>query len=306
MQRAGVLLPAVTEHALRSPIRQRLLSPFGDEGSILFQHSVMCQTSMPYRDPGNGVLAWERSNGRVGVLITAGSAYSPRGEWVQLGLPFGPKPRLVLYHLNAEALRRQSPVIELEDSLTAFVGRTLGLDPMGRNIRIVKDQLSRLAAADFRYGMGQGGLSVTIKGSVIDGFELWTPKDEKQRVLWPTTIRFSRRYFDSLMRHAVPLEEGAVTRLSHSGMGLDVYTRLAQRLHRVDPAKPALVPWVALKKQFGSGYGRMDNFKRVFRTTLHQVLVVYPAAKFSLDSRGMLLFNSAPPVQKKLFPVRGC
>jgi hypothetical protein len=62
----------------------------------------------------------------------------------------------VLYHLNAEALRTQSPVLELEDSLTAFVRRTLGLDPKGRNIRIVKDQLTRLASADFRFGMGMG------------------------------------------------------------------------------------------------------------------------------------------------------
>jgi len=56
----------------------------------------------------------------------------------------------VLYHLNTQALRTRSPIIELEDSLTAFVRRTLKLDPKGRNIRAVKEQLARLAAADFR------------------------------------------------------------------------------------------------------------------------------------------------------------
>jgi hypothetical protein len=44
----------------------------------------------------------------------------------------------VLYHLNAKALRTQSPVLELEDSLTAFVKRTMSLDPKGRNIRTAK------------------------------------------------------------------------------------------------------------------------------------------------------------------------
>ena len=73
-------------------------------------------------------------------------------DFIHVGLPFGPKPRLVLYHPNAESLRTQSPLIELEDSLTAFVRRTLGLDPKGWNIRAVKDQLSRLATADFRIG----------------------------------------------------------------------------------------------------------------------------------------------------------
>ena len=41
----------------------------------------------------------------------------------QIGLPFGPKPRLILAYLNAEALRTGSPEIEVEASLTAFVQR---------------------------------------------------------------------------------------------------------------------------------------------------------------------------------------
>ena len=66
----------------------------------------------------------------MSLLLAAGQAFNPdTRRFVEVGLPFGPKPRLVLYHLNAEALRTQSPVIELEDSLTAFVKRTLGLDP---------------------------------------------------------------------------------------------------------------------------------------------------------------------------------
>jgi hypothetical protein len=154
--------------------------------------------------------------------------------------------------------------------LTAFVKRTLGLDTKGRNIRTVKEQLTRLSSADFRFGMGIDGRSVTIKGSVIDGFELWTPKHEKQRMLWPSVVQFSQRYFDSLIEHAIPLNEEAVARLSHSAMGLDIYTWMAQRLHRVAPGKPAFVPWVSLKEQFGEGYDRMVDFRRVFTRTLKQ------------------------------------
>ena len=102
------------------------------------------------------------------------------------------------------------------------------------------------------------------------------------------------------MQHAVPLNEGAVSRLSHTAMGLDIYTWLAQRLHRVNPGKPALVPWVSLKEQFGQGYDRMDNFKRVFRATLKQVLVVYSEAKCTLDGQGMGLRHSRPPVLRRL------
>ncbi len=285
-----------------TPLHERLLAPMvepEDVKDILYQHSVLCQTCMPYRDPGEARL-WSRRNGMIKLELQAGRVMDPTtDDFVDVGLPFGPKPRLVLYHLNAEAMRTQSPILNLEDSLTAFVKRTLGLDVGGRTIKTVKDQLNRLAASDFRLGASKDGRAVTIKGAVIEGLELWAPKDERQRVLWATQVMFGQRYFESLLEHAVPLNEEAVTRLSHSAMGLDIYTWLAQRLHRVDPVKPAFVPWISLKEQFGHGYERMDNFKRVFRTTLMMVTVVYRDAKFSMDGKGMCLKNSRPPVLKR-------
>lgn len=301
----SAILPAIIKphHKPLTPMQERLLSmPTGyeDDPNILYQHSVLCQTCMPYRDPGDGVKLWSRRNGIVHLELQAGRVLDPTTEgFVDVGLPFGPKPRLVLYHLNAESLRTQSPLIDLEDSLTAFVKRTLKLDVGGRTIRSVKEQLNRLAAADFRLGATHDGRAVTIKGTVIEGLELWTPRDPRQKVLWPTTVQFSQRYFESLMRHAVPLNEAAVARLSHSAMGLDLYTWLAQRLHRVQEGKTAFVPWVSLKEQFGHGYHRMDNFKRVFRTTLRQVHVVYREARFALDGKGMRLQFSQPPVLRR-------
>jgi hypothetical protein len=94
---------------------------------ITYQHTVLCQVSMPFRNPGDAVREWERSQGNVKLLIEAGSAIEPTTErFVKLGLPFGPKPRLVLMHLNAQAIKTQSPVIEVEHSMTAFGDRTDG------------------------------------------------------------------------------------------------------------------------------------------------------------------------------------
>jgi len=44
---------------------------------------------------------------------------------VPVGLPFGPKARLVLMHINQQAIVAKSPEIEVQDSLTKFVHRTL-------------------------------------------------------------------------------------------------------------------------------------------------------------------------------------
>ena len=306
----GDLLPELIKKKnikLITPIQERLIDPMDapeDVRDILYQHSVLCQTCMPYRDPGDERIC-KRRNGIVRMEIEAGRALDPEtDEFIDVGLPWGPKARLVLYHLNAEALKQQTRHIEVVDSLTSFVHRTLNLDPKGRNIRAVKDQLARLSAADFRLGAShKNGRAVTFKNTIIDAFELWAPRNPNQKVLWPTIIQFSLAYFESLMRHAVPLNEQAVTRLSHNAMALDIYTWLAQRLHRIDPKRAAFVPWASLKEQFGQGYSAMNNFKRVFRKTLKQVQIVYQNARLSDDGKGLRLRNSRPPVLPRAFPI---
>jgi hypothetical protein len=94
-----------------------LLAESDEKQPITFQHSILCQTCLPYRDPGDDVRTWERLNGTAHLKVLAGEAMHPElGRLVPLGLPFGPKPRLVLAHVNAEALRSNSPEIEIEDS----------------------------------------------------------------------------------------------------------------------------------------------------------------------------------------------
>ena len=87
----------------------------------------------------------------------------------------------MLYHLNAEALRTRSPVIELAASLTKFVRHTLRLSNDGRTIAAVKDQLTRLAAADFRVLMRKGDEAHVLKGTFVERFSLWAPRDGSGR-----------------------------------------------------------------------------------------------------------------------------
>ena len=198
-----------------SRVQNRLLESCPEHDlEICFQHSVLCQTGLPYRNPGDDVHKWQREQGTVSLLITAGEARDPRThEWVHVGLPWGPKPRLVLAHLNAEALRLGSPEIAVGDSLSAFVKRIRGFDG-GREIRMFKDQLTRLSNAEIRLAMIHGGHASQINTHVVTGFELWLPKDERQRVLWPSTVRLSSEYFESLQKHAVPLIEADLAALA--------------------------------------------------------------------------------------------
>jgi hypothetical protein len=309
------LFTGVPQSKPLSLVKQRLLRSAveieaDDPDSILYQHTVLCQTSLPYRDPGDDVREWERKQGSVALKVSAGEVRShDTDQWVRLGLPYGPKPRLILAHLNAEALRTGSPEIEVGATLTAFVRRLFGdrvtgrRDPNGREIQLFKNQLGRLAAAMVRLSDVHDGRAYQVDTKVVAAFDLWLGMHGEQRVLWPSIVRLSLDYFESLTRHAVPLDERAVATLSHNAMALDVYAWQAQRLHRVTPGKPAFIPWTALRDQFGQGYGRMDNFKRVFLHTLRLVHTQYSAARIDLDQRGMTLHHSPPAVKGRVYLI---
>ena len=334
----GDLLKPVMRDLKRSvptPIQQRLIDVAvanveqPDARSVLYQHSVFCQAFFPYRDPGDATTTWDRTNGMVDLRLKAGEAKHPNGAWVQVPLPFGPKCRLVLMHINQLAIVNQSPHIEMEDSLTGFVRRILKLDPKGRNIAMVKEQLRRLATSSIRLGMSSpdGTSAVTRKLDIVNEFDVWFAKHENQRVLWPSYVDLSPDYFNSLLQHAVPLDEHHIGGLTHSGMALDIYVWLAQRLHRIAPGKPVFVSWAALHGQFGQGYNpdRMDRFRQVFKAALKQVCAVYQSARITEDERkhpqlvlhegiaawrqppakGLTLHHSHPPIPGRSILVRG-
>jgi Plasmid encoded RepA protein len=264
-----------------------------------FLHTVQCQCGIPYKNPGEGVLEWDRKQGNASLRIEAGSAIDPAtGDFKRLGLPYGEKPRLVLIHLATEAVRTGSPVVDVEESMTAFA-RSLGLETNGQQLRSLKDQLARLAAATVRMGVVEEGRAVQVNTQFVSAFDLWFPKQADQRVLWPSTVRLSEEYFQSLGRHAVPLDHRAVAALASSSMALDIYVWLAQRLHRVPAGKPQFIAWDVLHEQFGQGFARIRDFRRRFLQTLHQVESAYPAARLSADHQGLTLSHSPPPVPSR-------
>lgn len=327
--KVGDLLPGL-ERQIKGPsiIEQRLIEGAalaGDTSAprdILYQHTVLCQTCLPFRDPGDDVRTWERLNGGVHLKVLAGDAMHPdQGRLVPVGLPFGPKARMILMHINQMALQQQTPEIEVQDSLTKFVRRTLELDPNGRNMRMVKEQLSRLSAASIRLGIVKDGHALTVNSNIVTAFDIWFPKDDRQRVLWPSTIRLSLDYWESLKAHAVPLDEDHIARLSHSALALDIYAWLSNRLHRIPKNRPAPVSWAALHSQFGQGYASVRKFRQVFRVALNEVRALYRAAHVEEPpqptnptrtltergeviyreppSKGLILYNSLPPVSAR-------
>src|SRR3954453_13224890 len=147
-----------------SNIQQRLLNLATDIATspaddLIFIHTIMAQCALPAAKPPKDVMVWERRQGRATLLVEAGRVINPKiVHFEQLGLPYGPKARLLLIHLNSEAVRRQSPVIPVEDTMTAFFRRLMGGKTQdGRTAALLKAQLSALAAATFRMSITDTG-----------------------------------------------------------------------------------------------------------------------------------------------------
>jgi hypothetical protein len=116
------------------------------------------------------------------------------------------------------------------------------------------------------------------------------------------TAKLSEGFFEQLKKHPVPLEEAAIKALSNNAPALDVYLWLAYRLHALKEDR--LVPWSALKAQFGTGFSKLYHFKNKFPGALALATAVYPDAKVEVTDEGVILKPSHPPVAPRLLTAR--
>ena len=180
----------------------------------------------------------------------------------------------------------------------------MGLNTDGRTIKEVKEQLRRISSSIVSMGYAEQSRSMQVDLKIVKAFDLWFPKDNRQRVLWSSQVQLTDDYFNSLMNHAIPLDERALSALSHNSMAMDIYAWLVQRLHRIEKFRPQFVTWQNLKEQFGNGYNEMWKFKQTFRKTLELARMQYPLASLTEDkNKGFYLHNSPPPIPAKLFQV---
>ena len=134
-----------------TPIQRRMLIASGaivdgQPDDPLYTHSVLAQTYFPTTKQLPEIRQWQRRQGHAHLKVDAGQAWHPgRQEFVDIPLPYGPKARLILMHLNSEAVRQRSHVIEVDRSMTAFVARVQDRQPNSRDIAMFKSQLSALA-----------------------------------------------------------------------------------------------------------------------------------------------------------------
>ena len=268
-----------------------------DAGDPDYLPAFFCHVGLP-RSSYDG-LSFERQSGTVSLQIGGGKTFNGKG-WEQQPIPYGAIPRLALIHITSEAVRTQSPIVDVGNSVYAFL-EALGVGNNQAARRNARKQMIALGACTMRLGrvVERDGkrFAQTVDGRPFNQFEAWIDDTEGQRALWPTSLTLSEPFFDAIIKSAVPLRHDALAQLSGSALALDIYSWLAHRLCRVKRGGTE-ISWSALSEQFGQEYSDRKNFKRRFVAQLNNVLKAYPEARVQIIHGGIRLETSPTPIPR--------
>ncbi len=259
-------------------------------------HSVLAVCGLPYERMKGDARVFERRQGQMSLRVEAGTLMRPDGTWEQQPVPYGSKARLMFLHFCSESVRTKSRTIEIGDSLSAFI-KDLGFQVTGGEkgtIRLFKDQINALAACSIRVGTFDGQRATTTQFSPFREVDVWMGRDLDQRSLWPSTVTFSQDFFESLSRHALPVNAQAVRAFAGSARKLDLYFWLGYRLHGL--ARPLHISWHALGEQFGGTFSRERAFRAQMAEDFGLMREVFPAMPARLGPEGLTLEPAGPEV----------
>lgn len=275
-----------------------LMSVLPTADDLSFLHSGLCQVALPHSRPLDDSSIWRRQSGRFSLLIQPG-VIDADGMPRYVGVPFGPKARLIMIHLQTEGLK--SRTVNLGASFSAFM-RSLGLAVTGGargTIKSVREQALRIAQCRFTMQWDEAnsageGRAIIANTSIVDGLELWRSGGQA----WAETVELSERFHTHLQEHAVPLDKRGLSQLSANSLGLDLYALLAYRLPRLE--RDVHLRWGTLQAQIGSAERTTNTLAARIREVMPDVLVAYPHAHVEVTSHGLMLKPSKPAVPKTM------
>jgi hypothetical protein len=286
-----------TEHEIRSAL------PTPDD--VMFNYSGLCQTFLPHSRPADNHTPWRRQNGNFILRVMPGAmtrndslrAHEHNTDYV--GVPYGPKARLIMFHLQTEG--RKSRHVSLGKNLSAFL-QSLGLPRTGGprgSIAQVREQCLRIARCHFtmewlaRSSNGKVSQQIITDIRIVDGLEVKFTSDD-----WSGEVVLNKEFHNHLVEHAVPLDRRAISMLAGNSLALDLYAYLTYRLPRIPKGERPHLSWGDLRDQIGCGYSETKSLSRKVREVIHVVQRAYPDANVTVTQNGLLMQKSPPSVPR--------
>ena len=262
-----------------------------EESRLGITHAGFAMTSLPHKRIEEAV--WRREGHRTTLLVESGR--NRKGNVI--GVPYGSIARLILLYLQTEAIRTNSPEVELGRSMKSWMSR-MSLTTGGRTYQLVAEQSRRISGCRLTFFTERGnGAEVRHNGAFVqDAISLTGVVDDSQPTLWQDRVRLDDRFWRSLREHPVPVREEAIKAIGTRSLAIDVYIWLAYRLDSLSQSTP--VSWTAIHGQFGAGFRLPRQIKPTFIDALSLALAVYPEARVDADKDGIILHPSPPAVPR--------
>jgi hypothetical protein len=269
----------------------------------------LVQVTLPHKNPGD-VKQWKRTNGNLTVGIQPGQNFTT-GE--SYGYPYGSIPRLLLFWLTTEAVRKKNRRIELGHSLSGFMAE-LGLNTTNGSSRAkrsdarrLRDQMERLFRARISFD-SNGERKMWLDMQVApEGEFWWDPRRPEQAALWGSWIELGEKFYAAITAFPVPADMRALRALKRSPLALDLYAWLsyeAWRAHKTGKAR--FENWQQLHAHLGAEYSRMSDFRRFAKAALRKIKTVYPGLKLGDRQGGIdVLPESWPAIRPRNFTIEG-
>ena len=262
-----------------------------EENRLGITHAGFAMTSLPHKRIAEGL--WKRDGHRTTLLVESGR--NRNGNLV--GVPYGSIARLILLYLQTEAIRTNTPEVELGRSMKSWMGR-MSLTTGGKTYQLVTEQARRISACRLTFFTErENGAESRHNGAFVeDAITFASVIDDNQPSLWQDRVRLDPGFWRSLREHPVPVREEAIKAIGTRSLAIDVYIWLAYRLHSLSKSTP--VSWAAVHAQFGAGFRLVRQIKPTFAEALSLALAVYPEARVDADKNGLVLHPSPPAVPK--------
>ena len=285
--------PQALHHFTQADQVHQLVSASEADPDLGFMARLMVLCSLPRTNPGNR-LQYKRVNGPYKLVMIAGADNK---------LPYGNLPRLLLAWLSTEAVRTQSRVLVLGDSLSEFM-RTLGIySNSGRVHTRLRNQMNRLFGCTVTMIYEEPGGFVRVSSLVADKHEFWwDPKRPNERMLWDSKIELGEKFFNEIINHPVPLDMNTLKALKRSPLGLDFYLWAVYRTFSLK--HPMRLSWPSLYRQFGvdpdkaSDNVTVQNFRKDCLRELKKIKLAWPELNYSLGKGVLILSPSKPAIPR--------
>lgn len=276
-----------------------------DDAAFMARQLIQC--TLPHSNPGN-IPVWSRRNGSLLLSVVPGV---DRNTGKSFGYPYGSIPRLLLFWITTEAIRRKHLPIEearrldLGNRLSEFM-REVGLSPStggGKrsDAHRLREQMERLFRSTISFteisdaGPYRRHSWLDMQVAPVGEF-WWDVGKPDQGVLWGSWIELGDLFYKAVIETVVPLDLRALKALKRSPLALDLYALLNYLGATVK--EPKFISWTMLMQQLGTDVDDVDNFRRKTIAALRKVRAHHRGLKLRQVKGGLSISPSQPAVPR--------